>query len=72
MYGDVRDDWKLNEIERKADEARNRLIEIDALRESVARLECAVREARAEIDGIRSEMQATQDRLEFVTGFLNV
>lgn len=72
MYGDVRDDWKLNEIERKANEARERLIEIDAIRESVARLERAIGEIRTEADDLRSELQATQDRLEFVTNFLNV
>jgi prefoldin subunit 5 len=63
MHGDIRDDWKLNEIERKADEANRRLHEIDALRESLARLECSVRELSAENASFQGELQECQDRV---------
>lgn len=71
MYGDVRDDWKITEIERKADEANRRLYEIDALRESVARLECTVRELSASNDGLRIELQECQDKIRELVPELN-
>lgn len=57
-YGDIRDDWKIQAIERKADEATRRLHEIDSLRSTVDSLERTNRELRTEIDGIRSELEA--------------
>lgn len=36
---------------------------MDSLNGDVDRLECSLWEARSEVDGLRSELQATQDRL---------
>ena len=71
MYGDIRDEWNLNEIERKVDEAIRRLYEIDAFRESLARLECSVRELSTENDGLRNELQECQDRIRELMPELN-
>lgn len=57
-------DWRIQEIERNANEAHRRLCELDTLRSDVGRLECALREARTEADGLRDELRSTQDRLQ--------
>jgi len=62
MHEDIRDDWKIRDIERKADEASRRLHELDSLRSDVGSLERSLREARSETDGLRNELQANQER----------
>lgn len=56
-------EWRIKDIERKADEAARRLYEIDALRSDVGRLEHTNRELRAEIDVLRAELQRLQERV---------
>ena len=56
-------DWRITDIERTANDAKNKLHEVDSLRSDVGRLECALREARSETDGLRSELSATQERM---------
>lgn len=66
MHGDIRDDWKLADIERKADAAAARLHELDSIHSDVGRLESSLRESRAEVDGLRArceELQANIERL---------
>jgi uncharacterized ParB-like nuclease family protein len=56
-FADIRVEWRVEEIERnlqrKADQN-----EIYTLTGDVDRLECSLREARAEVDGLRHELQA--------------
>ena len=54
-------DWKIQDIERTANEAKNRLHEVDSLRGDVGRLEHSLREVRAEVDWLRNELQACQE-----------
>ena len=68
--GDIRDAWKLEGIERKADEAHRRLYELDALRSNVASLErenreisTAVNELRFEIETLREDMRQIRQEL---------
>lgn len=56
-------DWKIDDIERTANEAKRRLYELDSLRSDVGNLEHSLREARAETYGLRDELRSTQDRL---------
>lgn len=56
-------DWKIQDIERTANEAKNRLYELDSLRSDVGNLEHSLREARAVADGLRDELHTTQDRM---------
>ena len=56
-------EWRLQDLERKADEALRIGHEVSSLRSDVARLECANRELRSENDGLRTELQATQDQV---------
>ena len=53
-------EWRIQDIERTANRAESRLYELDSLRRDVDSLEHTVRELRAEIDGIRNELQASQ------------
>ena len=55
-------EWRLGDIERKADEAVRRLYEIDSIRSDVGSLERSMRELRSEIDGLRIEFQDFQVR----------
>ena len=48
------------DIERTANRAESRLYELDSLRSDVGSLEHTVRELRAEIDGLRNELQTSQ------------
>ena len=53
-------EWRIQDIERTANRAESRLYELDSLRSDVVGLEHTVRELRAEIDGLRAELQASQ------------
>ena len=55
-------EWRIQDIERTAKRAEDRLHELDTLRSNVDSLEHTVRELRAEIDGLRNELQASQER----------
>jgi predicted RNase H-like nuclease (RuvC/YqgF family) len=61
-FADIRVEWRVEEIERnlqrKADQH-----EISTLSGDVGRLECSLRETRAEVDGLRRELQALQDQV---------
>lgn len=59
-------EWRIQDIERKADEANRRLYEIDSLRSDVGRLERALGEVRAECDGLRNKLQDALRRIEQV------
>jgi chromosome segregation ATPase len=58
MHGDIRDDWKLAEIEHKAADA---IAQVASLRSDVERLESALRESRAEVDGLRARCEELQN-----------
>ena len=55
-------EWRIQDIERTAKRAEDRLHELDSLRSNVDSLEHTVRELRTEIDGLRNELQASQER----------
>ena len=55
-------EWRLSDIERSAKRAEDRLYELDSIRSDVDSLEHTVRELRTEVDGLRAELQASQER----------
>tara|TARA_R110000851_G_scaffold304299_1_gene462123 strand:- start:270 stop:494 length:225 start_codon:yes stop_codon:yes gene_type:complete len=61
MHGDIRDDWKLNDIERKADEANSRLYELDSLRSSVDDLNRENREISSVVNDLRYELETLRE-----------
>lgn len=67
--GDIRDDWRLNDIERKADQAIQKAPEVDALRSDVDSLERSNRELSASLDELRHELQALKDGLNQATQY---
>lgn len=71
-YGDIRDDWKLNAIEQKADEANRRLYELDTLRSNVDSLERSNRDISATCDGLRQELQDLQEKVRRTFLTLNI
>jgi predicted nuclease with TOPRIM domain len=56
-------EWRLQDIERAAHEAKNRLYELTALRSDVDRMEQTLRELRSDVNGLRASANAEQDRL---------
>lgn len=60
-------EWRLNDIERTANEAKRRTDELSSIRSDVDNLERAVREARTEIDGLRAQLQTAQSQIESLT-----
>lgn len=61
-FADVRVEWRVEEIERnlqrKADSH-----ELSSITGDVGRLECALRETRTEVDGLRSQLQTLQEQI---------
>ena len=55
-------EWRIQDIERTAKRAEERLHELASLRSDVDSLEHTVLELRAEIDWLRNELQASQER----------
>jgi len=60
-------EWRLQDIERKADEALRIKYEVATLRSDVDRLEHSIEELRSENDGLRIELQAVQDQINALT-----
>ena len=63
MFADCRTEWRINDVERKADRAESRLHELDSIRRDVDSLERTTRELSSEVYGLRSELQAALDRI---------
>lgn len=57
-------EWKIDDIERTANEAKRRLYELDTLRSNVDRVECALRESSTEANGLRSALETANQRIE--------
>lgn len=64
MQGHILEEWRIQSIEQKADQASRRLYELDSLRGDVGSLECANRELRSKIDELRSQLQALQESVQ--------
>ncbi len=68
MTGDIRDDWRIQAIERKADQAVARLYEIDTLRSTVTGLESTIREIRTDIARLCSEFECYKEEVREIIG----
>lgn len=58
----ILEDWRIRAVEQKADRANSRPYELDSLRSDVGGLERANRELCAEIDRLRSRLEASEER----------
>ena len=63
MFLDPRIEWRINDVERKADEACRRLYQIDEVFRRMDSLEHSLREACSQIDGLRNGLQACEERI---------
>jgi hypothetical protein len=68
--GDIRDEWRLQAIEQKAERAHGRLYELDAIRSDMASLERAARELSSTCDGLRYELQDALRRVELAESMI--
>lgn len=59
----ILEEWRIRDVEQKAERANSRLYELDALRGDVGSLERADREICALVDGLRAVLDATLDRV---------
>jgi predicted RNase H-like nuclease (RuvC/YqgF family) len=66
----ILEEWRLNDIERKASEALRRCDELHETNRNVDRLERALREASSEIDGLRSRVYSLEESVERLTCIL--
>lgn len=62
MQTHILEEWRVRNVEEKAERANARLYELDSLRSDVGGLERADREIIAMVDGLRSALEATLDR----------
>lgn len=60
----ILEEWRIRDVEQKAERARSRLYELDSLRSDVGSLERADREICALIDGLCSALDTAIDRIE--------
>lgn len=68
-FDDCRTEWRISDVERKADAANRRLHEVDSLRSDVDRLEHTNRAFSSTCDELRHEIEALQEsfrRLELL------
>lgn len=63
MFADPRIEWRINDVERKADEASRRLYQIDEAFRRLDSLEYSLRESRSEVDGLRSQLSACEQTI---------
>lgn len=64
-------DWKIQDIERTANECKSKLYQLDSLAGDVGRMECALRESRSETDELRRELAACQEAVRKLEDALN-
>lgn len=64
MQGHILEEWRIRDVEQKAERAASRLYELDTLRSNVDCLERTNREICTLIDGLRAALAATLDRVE--------
>lgn len=62
----ILEEWRIRDIEQKAERASSRLYEIDSINRNVGSLEHSIGEIRIECDGLRSELQAQADRMRAI------
>jgi len=66
----ILEEWRIRDIEQKAERASSRLYEIDSLKSDVGSLEHSIREIRTECDALRSELQTQADRITVIEKLL--
>lgn len=68
----ILEEWRIRDVEQKAERANQRLYEIDVLRSDVGGLERANRELCSCIDGLRAALEASVQRIETLEQMVNV
>ena len=68
----ILEEWRIRDVEQKAERANQRLYELDSLRSDVGNLERANRELCTCIDGLRSALEAGITRIETLEEMVNV
>lgn len=66
MQGHLLEEWRIRDIEQKADQANRRLYELDTLRGNVDRLEYTNRELRSLIDGLCSTVETCLNEIRYL------
>ena len=60
----ILEEWRIRDVEQKADRANSRLHELGSFRSDVGNLERANRELCSCVDGLRATAQACLERIE--------
>lgn len=64
-------EWQIRDWIREGTNGLAKSYEVDALHSHVDRLECSLRESRSEVDGLRSQLQATAEAVTQLTEIVN-
>lgn len=60
----ILEEWRLRDIEQKADRAIQRLYEIDSINSNLASMERSIRETCSENASLRNELYELQQKIE--------
>lgn len=71
MQGHILEEWRIRDVEQKAERANSRLYELDSLRNDVADLERTTRQLSSTIDELRSELQGMSNKVEAIELWMN-
>ena len=64
MVGDIRDEWRIRDVERKAQQAIDRLYELDSLRSKLDSMERTNRELSTCVDGLRATVETCLEKID--------
>ena len=66
MFSDCRTEWRIADVERKAEQAQSAVWKVDSLSSDVSRMESSLRDFISLVDGLRDQLQTCQDKIELL------
>lgn len=64
MMNDIREEWRIRDVEQKADRAVSKLYELDSLRSDMGSLERTAGQASPDINELRYALETAINRIE--------
>ena len=65
------EEWRIRDVEQKAEQAHSRLHELDSLRSDVGTLEHSNRGIRAQVDGLRDALETAVEQIRHLESLVD-